>query len=458
MRKDIQRLGRTSPRGPARGGLLLLIGIAVLAAGCQSVAKPQGWAPPRIEDGTLYASTQKGKLTALDANVIPEAAADCDDAEDNDADGGVNEGCPKVGQKSESGSECLNNTSDDLNGGVPDDSAVNDGCPATLMRWVFPPNTDEGKKLLLEGIYAAPVVDGDTVYFGAYDGNVYALNSEDGTPRWRFKTNDPVVGALTFNDRILYAGSTDGRLYAIDTSKCTNVCPVDAVRTFDTGSSIWASPLLVENVIYVAAMDGRLHALDAATLEPAGGFSFKTDAGLLMDPTLAGDDTLLVGGIDSKLYAVNPATGDETWSFEGANWFWGKPLIDGETAFIADLDGNVYAVGLADGTPQWPKPFKAGAAVRSAPLLAGNTLVVIDRDGNAYGLDPHDGTQQWGPTLLGKTVLSDPFLLESATTPSPTPGTETSEVLVVAQGGDLCRIDPVDGSPVTVPPCVKVPL
>lgn len=452
-------MGRASPRRLAWTGLLVLAAIGVLAAGCQRVAKPQGWAPPRIEDGSLYASTKKGKMTALNANLIPEAGAECDDAEDNDADGGINEGCPKVAQKTESGAECLNNTSDDLNGGVPDDSAVNDGCPATLVRWVFPPNTDEGNKLLLEGIYSAPVVDGNTLYFGAYDDNVYALNAEDGTPRWRFKTGDPVVGALAFKDDILYAGSTDGRLYKIDTSKCTNVCPVDAVRTFDTGSSIWASPLLVESIIYVAAMDGRLHALDAATLEPVSGFSFKTDAGLLMDPTLAGDDTLLVGGIDSKLYAVNPATGDQKWSFVGGNWFWGTPLVTDDTVYSADLDGNVYAFGLTDGKLLWASPFKAGAAVRSAPLLAGDTLVIVDRAGSAYGLNPDDGTRQWGPTLLGRPVLSDPVLLEGATTPSPTPGAETGvEVLVVAQGGDLCRIDPVDGSPLTVPPCVKVPL
>src|SRR5712691_4078865 len=43
------------------------------------------------------------------------------------------------------------------------------------------------------------------------------------------------------------------------------------------------------------------------------------------------------------------------------------------------------------------------------------------------------GTLQWGPVLLGKSVLSDPILLGG-------------EVLIVAQGGDICRIDPKDGS------------
>ena len=230
------------------------------------------------------------------------------------------------------------------------------------------------------------------------------------------------------------------------------------------------------------AMDGRLYALNAETLEPVDGFSFEGDAGLLMDPTLANDDTLLTGGIDNKLYALDPATGAEKWSFEGGNWFWGRPLVDGETVYAADLDGNVHALSVSDGSPVWSDPFKTDSPVRSAPLLAGETLIVVDRRGNAYGLDPEDGTQQWGPTLLDKTVLSDPVLLDVATSPggtdsspsatpneeSPAPTEEPSpteaaggnaavEVLIVAQGGDLCRIDPTDGSPLAQPPCVEVP-
>jgi eukaryotic-like serine/threonine-protein kinase len=401
--------------------LLTLAVFALLAAGCQRVAKPQGWAPPQVEEGTLYASIDVGRMAALD----------------------------------------------------PDDLSV---------KWVFPPNTDEGDKLDLQGIYGSPVVDGDAVYFGAYDDNVYALNAEDGSLRWAFQTADPVVNSLILREDILYVGSTDGTLYAIDTTACTNSCPLTAARTFDTGSSIWASPLLVDDTIYVAAMNGRLYALNAETLEPVDGFSFEGKAGLLMEPTLVNDDTLLTGGIDNKLYALDPATGAENWSFEGGNWFWGSPVVDGETIYVGDLDGNVHALSVSDGNSMWSDAFKTESPIRSAPLLAGETLVVVDRAGNAYGLDPKNGTQLWGPTLLGKVVLSDPSLLDRSTpsdtdsspgaspsdgspapteaaspTPTPRQGTQT-EVLISAQGGDLCRIDPSTGSPVVVPPCVEVPL
>jgi outer membrane protein assembly factor BamB len=419
-RHTIRPTGRRGPRGFHWGALLLLPIFSLLTAGCASVADPQGWAGPDIAEDTLYASIEKGKMAALD----------------------------------------------------PDDLSV---------KWVFPSQNDEDQ-FDLEGIYGAPIVDGEILYFGAYDDNVYALNTDDGTLRWTFKTNDPIVSSLALREDILYAGSTDGSLYAIDTTVCTNSCPPAAARTFDTQDSIWASPLLAGDVVYVAAMNGRLYALDVETLEPVDAFSFEGDAGLLTDPTLADDETLLVGGIDNKLYALDSDSGAEKWSFEGGNWFWGRPQIDGETIFIADLDGNIHALNLEDGNPLWSEPFKAEASVRSAPLLAGGTLVVVDRDGNAYGVDPENGTQQWGPTLLDKTVLSDPFLIERRGSPggtdsvpsstpggeSPTPADEASptvaaqdggmEVLIVAQGGDLCSIDPTDGTPAGAALCVEVPL
>ena len=403
-----------------------MLAIAILGPACAGVSKPEGWAGPTLADDTLYASVEPGKIAALD----------------------------------------------------PDDLAV---------KWVFPPDTEEGKRLDLEGVYGAPVVSAGVVYVGAYDGNVYALDAESGAPLWRFETQDPIVSSLSVKDDTLYFGSTDGFFYAIDTTACTNTCPASGVRTFDTGDSIWASPLVIDDVIYVPAMSGRLYALDPGTLEEVEGFRFETAAGLTMDPTLANDDTLLVGGIDKELFALDPVSGDQLWNepFKGGNWFWGKPLVDGDTIFVADLDGNVHAVGLSGGQPQWASPFKTEAAVRAAPVLAGDKLVVVDRHGNVYALDPVDGALKWGPTLLGKTVLSDPFLLErpslldggdltlpspvspeaTATIPaSPSPTAEASpdgrvmELLIVAQGGDVCRIDPVDGTPVGALLCAEVPL
>lgn len=333
------------------------------------MAGPQGWAGPLLADDTLFVSIDRGEMAALD----PE-----------------------------------------------DFSAL----------WVFPPDTEVGRRIDLEAIYSTPVLTGGAVYFGAYDKNVYALSAEDGARRWVSPTGGPIIGGVTVADGTVYVGSDDGKLYALNAEDGK-----EKISPFDTGDSIWATPLVADGIVYVPSVNGKLYALDAQTFDPVWEQLFEADAGLITDPVLADEDTLLVGGIDRTLYALDPDTGKERWSFDEAdNWFWGRPLVVDSTIYVPNLDGNVYALELATGEPAWEQPFEAEESVRSSPLLAGDVLVVVDRKGNVYGLDPATGELKWsGPTILDETVLSDPIFREDG-------------VLIVAQGGDLFRIDPTAGA------------
>ena len=70
----------------------------------------------------------------------------------------------------------------------------------------------------MDYVDSSPAVGGDgLIYVGSYDGHLYAINSE-GVMEWRFKTggwidSSPVIG----DDGTLYVGSEDGNLYALNT-------------------------------------------------------------------------------------------------------------------------------------------------------------------------------------------------------------------------------------------------
>jgi hypothetical protein len=49
---------------------------------------------------------------------------------DEDGNGKINDGCPQRGPTAESGAQCDNNISDDPSQAAPEDSDINDGCPA----------------------------------------------------------------------------------------------------------------------------------------------------------------------------------------------------------------------------------------------------------------------------------------------------------------------------------------
>ena len=160
-RTPIRTIGRTSTRAFHYGVVTALLALALLASACTGVSNPEGWASPQILEGTLYASIESGKMAALDPT--PEAGADCENFEDDDGDGGVDEGCERAGQKSESGGDCKNVENDDGQGNNPNDNVVNDGCPPYYAIWTFPPNAKKVDQLDLKGIYSAPLVDGEVV-------------------------------------------------------------------------------------------------------------------------------------------------------------------------------------------------------------------------------------------------------------------------------------------------------
>ncbi len=65
-------------------------------------------------------------------------------------------------------------------------------------------------------VASSPAIGSDgTIYFGAFDGNLYAVNP-DGSLRWKFAANSPIYTspAIAANGTI-YFGSDDDNFYAI---------------------------------------------------------------------------------------------------------------------------------------------------------------------------------------------------------------------------------------------------
>lgn len=342
--------------------------IAFLSVGCRRFIKPSGWADPVVANEIIVATSSAGELSEISRDDFTRV-------------------------------------------------------------WRFPGPDDDG--IRPEAIYGTPVVTADTVYFGGYDGSVYALGLGSGRLKWDqpFKTEGRIIGGVVLDEanETLFVASDDGRLYGLDP---TSGRPKNDWQ-FKAGGGIWATPLLAEGVLYVPSLDGRLYALDAATGQEL--WRSKADGRLISNPAISGN-TIIVGGIGRRLDAIDAETGSTLWSFKGDNWFWGEALIADGTVYAPSLDSHVYALDLATGSERWS--FETQSPVRSRPLLmeGADILVVADGGGHLYGLDLDSGTPMWNaPADLGTTVLSDPVPTEQG-------------VLISAQGGDLFQLNPDTGA------------
>ncbi|MDD5528681.1 MAG: PQQ-binding-like beta-propeller repeat protein [bacterium] len=149
----------------------------------------------------------------------------------------------------------------------------------------------------------APAIGSDrTVYIGAYNHKLYALNPDSGTLKWSYQTGGmittscPAIGY----DETIYVGSYDRKLYAMN--------PDGSVKwSFLTGERIGSSPAIDFNgTIYIGSSDSNLYAINS---DGSLKWSYLTGAPIYSSPTIGSDGTIYVQGSDSLFYAIGPGFG-----------------------------------------------------------------------------------------------------------------------------------------------------
>ncbi|WIG60021.1 MAG: hypothetical protein OJF49_002769 [Ktedonobacterales bacterium] len=145
-------------------------------------------------------------------------------------------------------------------------------------------------------VISSPVVANNVVYVGSEDGSLYAVDASAGKPRWRFPTGNKVVSSPVVANGVVYVGSGDDYLYAVDASAGT-------LRwRFPTGGEVDSSPTVADGVVYVGSRDYSLYAVDASAGTQR--WNFQTVGPVLSKPVVA-NGVVYVGSDDGYLYAVN---------------------------------------------------------------------------------------------------------------------------------------------------------
>jgi outer membrane protein assembly factor BamB len=152
-----------------------------------------------------------------------------------------------------------------------------------------------------------------TTFWGSLDLSIFALDRK-GKKKWStttigFNTSSP---ALSPDEKTLYAGSFDSKLYALDAQ--TGV----PRWTFQTRDHIYSSPALGKDTIYVASTDGSIYAVDESGRQR---WRYDTGDPVRSSPVLGADPSgggqiLYVGSSDGKLYALDAETGKRRWSYD----------------------------------------------------------------------------------------------------------------------------------------------
>ena len=201
------------------------------------------------------------------------------------------------------------------------------------------------------------------------------------------------TGQASCLDGMVYFGSVDRHIYALDASNGAFKWAYRAPKMFKSSLCVYG------NLIFSGNVDNRVHCIRRQTGEPV--WTFKTRSDVDSSPVVA-DDRLYIGGEDSTLYCLDPSSGDVLWkekvnrkepSPPGGKGIESSPAVANGRVFASSYSGYVYAFDAETGTKLWS--FETGDDTDSTPTLVGDLLYIGCESGELFCLTQDEGKKVW---------------------------------------------------------------
>jgi outer membrane protein assembly factor BamB len=220
------------------------------------------------------------------------------------------------------------------------------------------------------------VIDGDRLFIGSYDGNLYCLSVKDGKVLWKFTTSSYVHATPAIAGGLVYIAGCD------EIFRGLRIADGKEMFQFDSGGYTGASPAMLGHWAYFGTFNNDVAGADLTRKRiawryenPARQFPFYSSAAVV-------GDRVVVGGRDKVVHCLNAKTGKAIWAFATRARVDSSPAIAGERVYVGSNDGRFYVLDLATGKKVWE--FDAGAPLSASPAIAGGRIVIGSQDGKLY--------------------------------------------------------------------------
>jgi outer membrane protein assembly factor BamB len=249
--------------------------------------------------------------------------------------------------------------------------------------------------------HSSPFIHEGIVYIGTEQGILCGFEAKSGERVLRCQTlseqcirTTPVVSG-----NLIFYGDWDGVLYANDINNGSLAWKYDTKQdgTYPWTNAILTSPVVEGENVYFAGKSNRLYSLDARTGRKNWHYSSPTDQWLIGGP-LVEDGVVYLGSSDQGLFhAIDDSTGSLLWSTGLDCRIWGRASVKEDRIYIGS--NSFYVIDKASGEirkqyefPQVHEEKKYGeytdrsANFHSSPVLFDDMIILGSDDGYIYSI------------------------------------------------------------------------
>ena len=240
-------------------------------------------------------------------------------------------------------------------------------------------------------VYSSPAIANGVLYVGSNDHFLYAINLADGSLKWKTETVTRITSSPAVVNGTVYLGNYTGRFYAFDA---------------ETGKLKWKFETGGEHRYTATHIHGSLPAAESMP-DP---FDFY-----LSSPTVW-DGKVYFGSGDGNVYALDATTGTLAWKFKTGDVVHASPAVADGLLYVGSWDSYFYAIDAKTGELKWR--FKTGedpdihnqVGIQSSAVVADGIVYFGCRDSNLYALDAKTGEKRWVFNNKGSWVIGTPIV------------------------------------------------
>ena len=175
---------------------------------------------------------------------------------------------------------------------------------------------------------------------------------------------------------------------------------------YDTGSAIWAAPVLYKGDLYFGTEDGYIQ-----SITEGGRLNWRKKAGVsFLNKGIIYNRKYYV--IDSKgvLFGININTGNMIWKKQVGQMMYSTPKVGYEKLFIATTSGKLTALDPHTGEVTWKKQLASG--IFCEPIIKRDRIYFGSEDGTVCCINWFNSKVEWTIASESRMAVSSPIIDE----------------------------------------------
>jgi outer membrane protein assembly factor BamB len=255
-------------------------------------------------------------------------------------------------------------------------------------------------------IRSSPAVVDGVVYVGSWDRNLYAIDAKNGGFIWKYATEDVISSSPCVWNELAFVGSDDRLLYALnrETGRIVWSAP--------TRGRVISSPRAAHGYVFVGSDDHCLYNFEARTGRLV--WKYQTDSYVRSSPAVS-EEYVYFGSDDTNVYAIEIRSNRLKWRYRTRRQVISSPLLYEGLVFFGSVDRTFYAVDAKAGWGVWQ--HRARNSIFSSPAVSESLGLVCygATDNCVYAIDYSRGPPPvWTYETGGKVWSSSPVVTKEA--------------------------------------------